>query len=85
MHSRLLDCRMRQGIGKQQRCKFATAGHTRPNACLWASRNSMLLLAAGVPGWVTISQARFGGQISAIARQFQGLSTNSDPNVQQKM
>ena len=45
----------------------------------------MLLLAAGVPGWVTISQARFGGQISAIARQFLGLSPNSDPNVQQKM
>ena len=39
----------------------------------------------GVSGWVTISQARFGGQIDAIARQFQGLNTESGPNVQQKL
>jgi len=45
----------------------------------------MLVLAAGVSGWVTISQARFGGQIDAIARQFQGLNTVNDPNVQQKL
>ena len=45
----------------------------------------MLLLAAGVSGWVTISQARFGGQIDAIARQFQGLNTENNPNVQQKL
>ena len=39
----------------------------------------------GVSGWVTISQARFGGQISEIARQFQGLNNDNEPNVQQKM
>ena len=48
-------------------------------------QNIMLLLAAGVSGWVTISQARFGGQIDAIARQFQGLNTENDPNVQQRL
>jgi len=42
-------------------------------------------LAAGVSGWVTISQSRFGGQISAIAEQFQGLNTDKNPDVQQRL
>lgn len=45
----------------------------------------MLPLAVGVSGWVTISQARFGGQIDAIARQFQGLNDENTPHVQQKL
>ena len=45
----------------------------------------MLPLAAGVSGWTTISQARFGGQIDAIARQFQGLNTQNFPHVHQKL
>ena len=61
------------------------AARSRKRRALVGEKNSMLLLAAGVSGWVTISQARFGGQIDAIARQFQGLNTESDPNVQQKL
>ena len=45
----------------------------------------MLALAAGVSGWVTISQARFGGQIDAIARQFRGETDENTPHVQQKL
>ena len=65
--------------------KFLPQPAQENGARWWASKNSMLLLAAGVSGWVTISQARFGGQIDAIARQFQGLNTESGPNVQQKL
>jgi len=45
----------------------------------------MLPLAAGVSGWVTISQARFGGQIDAIAEQFQVLNAENYPHVQQRL
>ena len=45
----------------------------------------MLPLAAGVSGWTTISQTRFGGQVDAVARQFQGLNTQNNPNLQQKL
>ena len=45
----------------------------------------MLPLAAGVSGWTTISQTRFGGQVDAVARQFQGLNTQNNPHLQQKL
>ncbi len=45
----------------------------------------MLALAVGVSGWVTISQARFGGQIDAIKGQFRGENDENTPHVQQKL
>ena len=45
----------------------------------------MLPLAAGVSGWVTLSQATHGGQIDAIQRQFHGLNDAYTPHVQQKL
>ena len=38
-----------------------------------------------VCGWVTISQARFGGQIDAIRAQLRGQATPNEPHVQQKL
>ena len=46
---------------------------------------AMLALAVGVSGWVTISQARFGGQIGAIRGQFRGENDENTPHVQQKL
>ena len=46
---------------------------------------AMLALAVGVSGWVTISQARFGGQIDAIEGQFRGENDENTPHVQQKL
>ena len=69
----------RQGRGR--------AAKTSNSAAAFPSKtpSAMLALAAGVSGWVTISQARFGGQIDAIARQFQGQNDENTPHVQQKL
>ena len=45
----------------------------------------MLSLLAGATGWVTISQSRFGGQIDNIRNQMNGLNTDAEPNIQQKL
>ena len=69
----------RQGRGR--------AAKTSNSAAAFPSKtpSAMLALAVGVSGWVTISQARFGGQIDAIARQFQGQNDENTPHVQQKL
>ena len=68
----------RQGRGRA--AKTSTAG-----AFPSKTPPAMLALAVGVSGWVTISQARFGGQIDAIARQFRGQNDENTPHVQQKL
>jgi len=44
-----------------------------------------LLFLAHAEGWVTISQARFGGQIADIASMFHGNTVENQPHVQQKL
>ena len=42
-------------------------------------------LVGSASGWVTISQARFGAQIDGIVQQMRGLTTDMEPNIQQKL
>ena len=68
------------GKAEDSRQRLLTAGAFASN-----TPSTMLALAVGVSGWVTISQARFGGQIGAIRGQFRGENDENTPHVQQKL
>ena len=68
------------GKGQDEPPRLLTAGAFASNTL-----PAMLALAVGVSGWVTISQARFGGQIDAIKGQFRGENDENTPHVQQKL